>query len=603
MHQEIIDYIQQAQKHGLAEIEIKQNLLNAGWEAETVEQSVVFARASEHNSLQPRPEVLTDKSPSSTLMQYSQPKNSAGQNLGPNFVSQPAVSFNDVTSPASRSGKNRLTKIVIAGFVFVLALTGSGTFVYFKYFSNTAASVWKKFSGSTSDHIYKSDFELGYSFKYADKSSVEAKPKPIKAILTGTLYTNSTDVNNYQLNEHLKGSFQNDADSFSTGFDLLFLDKILYINISKIDQLKSIIGEQTAPWIKINFSELEKYANEKTGKSGSFESAQKNDLNDFEDLKRLALENVIKPGNFFAKESQNGVAVFHLKNEIDKQALNAKILASIEKVLSQPQFSDKALTNDQKDFIATIVNKIEIKEFDTWIGQNDFQLYKIHFVISLPSVADLASTDILQSSPMGDSQAQRRDAIRLNDTKRISAALSMFFAANKGYPEGLNGIPQNLSPNFLAAYPSSPVPADGTCTDYYNTYWYSPEGKPKIVNGQNIYPSYILTFCLGTNTGINKAGIAQLSPQELKTAVVCPSSPENCVNLTSKVVPDIFTEIKSLPFNAELNFDSSYSELGKQQVLTVPADSVDIIEILNKFFGGKVQNTQASSTPISQKSM
>ena len=33
MHQEIIDYIGQAQKHGLTDFEIKQNLLSAGWEA------------------------------------------------------------------------------------------------------------------------------------------------------------------------------------------------------------------------------------------------------------------------------------------------------------------------------------------------------------------------------------------------------------------------------------------------------------------------------------------------------------------------------------------------------------------------------------------
>ena len=34
LEQEVVDYISQAQKHGLSDFEIKQNLLNAGWEAE-----------------------------------------------------------------------------------------------------------------------------------------------------------------------------------------------------------------------------------------------------------------------------------------------------------------------------------------------------------------------------------------------------------------------------------------------------------------------------------------------------------------------------------------------------------------------------------------
>ena len=32
--QDIVDYISRAQKHGLSDVEIKQNLLNAGWDAE-----------------------------------------------------------------------------------------------------------------------------------------------------------------------------------------------------------------------------------------------------------------------------------------------------------------------------------------------------------------------------------------------------------------------------------------------------------------------------------------------------------------------------------------------------------------------------------------
>src|SRR6185437_7526961 len=52
MNQEIVDYVIAAQRHGLTDFEIKQNLLNAGWEAQDVDQGFAFAK-SEENKAQP----------------------------------------------------------------------------------------------------------------------------------------------------------------------------------------------------------------------------------------------------------------------------------------------------------------------------------------------------------------------------------------------------------------------------------------------------------------------------------------------------------------------------------------------------------------------
>ena len=60
MEQAIVDYILAAQRHGLSDFEIKQNLLNAGWEAKAVEDNFTFAKAEISRPMENKPAASPD---------------------------------------------------------------------------------------------------------------------------------------------------------------------------------------------------------------------------------------------------------------------------------------------------------------------------------------------------------------------------------------------------------------------------------------------------------------------------------------------------------------------------------------------------------------
>ena len=61
---------------------------------------------------------------------------------------------------------------------------------------------------------------------------------------------------------------------------------------------------------------------------------------------------------------------------------------------------------------------------------------------------------------------------------RCKYHIKKYFATNKGYPEGINGVAQDPS---ITQTTVAAQPPDGTCTDYYNQYWYAPAGTPKAI--------------------------------------------------------------------------------------------------------------------------
>src|SRR5262249_48949490 len=151
-------------------------------------------------------------------------------------------------------------------------------------------------------------------------------------------------------------------------------------------------------------------------------------------------------------------------------------------------FGDQITSQDQQDIKTTVdalVDKIEISEFDLWIGTKDFQVYRLHLKTNAPSIlsvvsdantalnansADLSheeeikksidslkfsanltydadyfdfgklnsvdapdnATDML--SLLGDARAQSRDAKRLSDARQLASAFELYFNDNNHYP-------------------------------------------------------------------------------------------------------------------------------------------------------------------------
>ena len=106
---------------------------------------------------------------------------------------------------------------------------------------------------------------------------------------------------------------------------------------------------------------------------------------------------------------------------------------------------------------------------------------------------------------LNSARQKSRDAKRLADVRQVMTALELFYNDNNKYPlpaaasatgpTSNDGVPAWST--FMAQWPTSPLPADGTCTNDSvagsgNTYTYTQTGAGT---------GYTLTFCLGAATG------------------------------------------------------------------------------------------------------
>jgi hypothetical protein len=568
MEQEITDYILQAQKHGLSDFEIKQNLLNAGWEAPAVEESFTFAKATESRP----PQNYRTEAPSAlSPLQGAKP---AG-NEAPVQPAQPTIAISEQhfaqTNSASGSRKKVLAVISI---LLVLGLAG-GAYAYYVKVYNTADRVWSKALSAPKEAVFKSSYSLNYDFKPQGASS----STPVGFGVSGTGYFDLQNPKDPKLSANVSITAKADPISFNFNLGYLVLNKILYLDVSKIPELKGFLGREDLAWIKFDLAEIQKSAGQSTSTA-----VYQNPFNPSAALSAETLAKwakVVKPGKFLAKEELDGVKVYHLKNEFDMQAFIPLFIESINESLAKSTPPQKEITAEQKAAITVFFNKVQFKEFDTWIGQEDYRIYKTHIVINAPSPDDLESSAGFSIAPT----SINRDAKRLEDVRRLAAAFELYYNDNGKYPDAQEGQALEVYPKYTNGWPTAPVPADGTCTDYYNTYWYETEK-----NGQD----YKLTFCLGAETAGYAAGIGSYSLKGIEANIACPSAKvENCAVPLREPEPVSWAyEIAKWKFGATIKFDFSYSDFGKTESLPTPVNPVDFLELVKAAFSPVFQKLQ-----------
>lgn len=114
---------------------------------------------------------------------------------------------------------------------------------------------------------------------------------------------------------------------------------------------------------------------------------------------------------------------------------------------------------------------------------------------------------------LNTARERSRDSKRITDIKAIQTGLEFFLNDNQGYPrsDGAGAIIDTVAePDltafqaFLSTWPTAPTPADGTCTDLINGYYYESIDSGGVCGAGDALTtcsSYKLQFCLGAVTG------------------------------------------------------------------------------------------------------
>ncbi len=588
MNEEISDYIVQAQKHGLTEMEIKQNLLGAGWEAAAVEEAFVFSRALETKNQTP------GKPANSGYV--SQP---LSQNIKPIIMpgQQPAASpfHQNINISEQHFSSNSSAPIFKkptfwAALILILFL-GAGAYGYYQYVYASPAKILEKyFAGRGTAETFSASFSLSYTDKNAPLGmSGDSATQELTLGVSGDGFYDNSDKNTPKTEATTKLFTKSGGSEFSVELQTMNIGKVIYFNLDKIPQIKNLLDDKNISWLKLDLDELQKYASENfpASMASSTESLASNVELKNKIVKIWKDSKFFTPGTTMAKEDINGTPTYRLEPQIDSAKINEAVINSINTIQSYQKSEDPKLTDEQKRAISLLIEKFKVKDLKIWIGQKDYKLYRMNLVLAAPSISDFSLTNGGDYIPaLSTARAKSRDAKRLADIRQMASALELYANENNGgYPEGQNGVPIDISPKFIGVMPTAPTPTDGNCTDYFNTYWYTPTGKANTKNGKTTYPDYQLTFCVGDTVSGYSAGIGKLTRMGIETGIACPSSQENCVKLQTGIDEQVSEEINKMTFGAEISYQTSLKDYGSTRELKEPEGAVDIIDLITKTLG------------------
>jgi hypothetical protein len=593
VNSELLDYVKSAKEHGLADSEIKQNLLNAGWEAEDIENTFAHFVASLHMQ---KTAVETESSLLSPLMQ-SRNEAKAQTPTTQNFVEQGQV------QPVKKSHLGLWLFIFI-----VLLLLGGAAFYVYTYGFYTPSQIWNKFTQVKKPDIMRTDFTFSYTDntepKQQEKSSFQASLKNLKLEFNGNYYINSADPKSPESTADVNYTFGSSGTSFSTGFKYKLKNQVLYLNVGSnpfLEMFSQGLMTQSGQtkkqeWLKLDLNEIKKLIAEDKTTAEAENAAQLKALTDPEF--KSALENIWKEAKIVKMKKNLGneklgeVMTQHFEAQVDKSELKKVLTAYLNKFGNQFVSGEASVTasNDKENLelatyaISALIDKLEIKQFEVWIGKKDFELYQVKVWTNAPSFISLLNAI---SSKSFSSANLSGDQKRLSDMRQIATALQLYKNDMEGYPEAKDGKPLELTPTYITQIPEAPK-AEGQCSEYYNTYWYTPKGQKKVVEGKTIYSGFEYTFCFGQSTGGYKPGIGKLTQNGIESGLPCNGGSELC-KASNTPAPSkleagkiaIDEVISKIDFGAEISITSKYSEYGKILAIEEPKEFLDMISILN----------------------
>ncbi len=608
MEIEVVNYIKEAFKHGLTEQEIKKNLLDAGWEAAAVEESFEHAKAIQRQPLANKDEDISPLKPAEKLGAAAGafakilPARQAKPEQKNIFQASENISEKHFAN--GHKNGNFFSRPVFLGFLAALViLCGGGYFYYTLVFGkNQPEKIWEKFTKGPKSKIYKNDFKAGYFDKglyKGDGFGDSFKLQDIKLEFEGKSYLDVSDLENPTSSSEVSYSFSSGNTNIKTGFGYRLLNKILYVNVGDNPFLNGIFNslspDKKIGWLGVDLNKLESEMSRNGGGKDAEKLKQIFSPNFNAELQKLwADAELVKIEKILGRETVNGIKTVHFQNRLDKQAL--KILLETYankffKALSETENGGGAKIKDSDAkkislVVSGLADKIEIRELETWIGEKDHKLYKIHLASNAPSVIN--SVEGL----LGEAKSKSRDAKRAADIRQLATALELYFNDFGGYPESGKGMPVGLTPTYFSVLPQAPVPPDGGCSDYYNSYWYTPTGQKTAVKGHTLYPSYEITFCLGNRTGGLDPGIAKMTQAGTQTNIPCPGEADKCGVFVQPGPSDQPVEktdeekvkeiLDKIIFSAEFKMDSVYADYGKKTQVRQPENPDDLWELLKQ---------------------
>lgn len=399
-----------------------------------------------------------------------------------NPVSQVPTMEPGVSTPPPAKSK----KLWVIAVVIILVLAGLGWGAYAMYYSPTR--VWQKFvSHPAMPNVASDDFSIAYT----DNGKVDTSGggammgmfSNLKFSFSGNAYVDIRDQQNPKMKMNLLYSFGSGDSSISSAANLIVLGQDIYFNLGDNPFVSAMLSYlspgQKIDWIKLNAKDLQAAAGTSTSPAIDY-AAQ---AQAYQQLFAQYAPKVILVDKFIGKDNLRGVTTYHYSNKIDKQQAKAFMSSFIDEIMiqvaaQQPDLKSEDISKSKtmaNKIVSSIIDGIEFKDIETWVGMKDGQLYKIKYTVSAPSLASMVNAGVKESdASTGKSEEEITDAM-LKDitydaeissqqemydfgkTQDVSAPANAFDLAKKIQEEKQQQQTYQQNPQYLQSSGSAPV--------------------------------------------------------------------------------------------------------------------------------------------------
>ena len=513
--------------------------------------------------------------------------------------------------------KFRLKYLLIIPILLVLALLVFGYLIVAKgqtkYGEQLQNDLWKKIITHSADE--SKDMEL--KITYTDSGEYQFKPsnfiKPFEPSAKAEDYQDLDDQYSFTIKDpsaSVKYTAYQDLSKTEIPKIDLELNGVVSNNQKDFEgslALKLLENESYAKYnYNTNVEDLLKYlglsSSSDSDKDQWFQSKQEPDIKDLRELvqvitsfkspantdeqNKFDYQKLLEDHRLFDIDSLKGVSLMngkptlHYSLKLNKAMLRELLSKSLDETL--PDDYDAELKNFAMEVNDAILEKINVNNYEVWVGVSDRKLYKSKMNIDALSITKTAkyfedsindpnnpiTKGLMESTKI--SQNQAKDAKRVADVRQMASALELYFNDNQTYPESKDGQPVGLSPTYLGQIPTSPEPPDGDCDTYYNTYWYTKISPTK----------YSLSFCLGEQTAGIPAGISTMTEAGIQSQQSFDPSKQSSDTYYDTNGADYFESFKSAVINTikEMSFDAkivieySAKNFGEIREIKAPSD-------------------------------
>lgn len=471
--------------------------------------------------------------------------------------------------------------------VVVFVLVGGGVVLAQKkgfitrLFRATPEAAWGIFVQNQNIEPYAQEVTI----EYTDTGGSEGSSTVTSVKLVDTGYTNSRqELVDVQLKHGVSYTVAADGQQMGGNIEFRLLNKDLFVNLKDTPLgmflQQSEQNKTKTSWIKVSLdpknlgsitAEVLPQTDAPAGNPPDTTVLQQK-------VRDIQFKQIFEKPEVLGREQVRGQHTVRVKLGLDKTALQ-DVFMQLLPALREGQSAEQL--NMVQKLVVAWLDKFQVKDFQAWVGEKDGRLYKVVFKSNAPSFGSLGKT--LSGAAFEDARQSSSDAKRIADIRQLATALELYFNDHGVYPKaGMNGAPANLVPNYIGVISEAPE-TSGLCTDYYNTYWYTPLGPVQSgVNGEQGYHDYTYTFCLGESTGGYTAGLNKLTPRGISMAECVSTEAHPCSSGVSKNNPEDLAQalVKQLDFSAGFSFIGEYFDYGKVQVVEAPAESVDLLEQL-----------------------